>query len=258
VKAAHAELLARFDEQARAGLLPEPGMEIERTPLAVRLSGMWDLVLFSRLTPETADAEIARQQARPLPPGRKLEWKLYAYDEPKDMEARLRRAGFAPEARETVLVLDLDAALPAVEPPAGIRIERATDAAGLAALAAVGVGAFGVDYAGMNDEFLARMGFGTVSCYVAYSGAEPVCAGRLETPRGCTFAGLYGGGTAPAYRGRGIYRSLVAARVREAKQRGYRYVTVDAADTSLPILLRLGFEQLTTVRAWTWQPSERG
>lgn len=232
-------------------------MEVERTPLAVRLSGLWDAVLFSRLTPATADAEIARQQARALAPGRKLEWKLYAHDEPKDMETRLQRAGFAPEARETVVVLDLGASLPADEAPAGIRIERVTDTAGLAALAAVGVGAFGVDYAGMNDEFLARIRFGTVSCYVAYSGDEPVSAARLETPRGCAFAGLYGGGTVPAYRSRGIYRSLVAVRVLEAKQRGCRYVTVDAADTSLPILLRLGFKELTTVRAWTWQPPEQ-
>jgi GNAT superfamily N-acetyltransferase len=68
---------------------------------------------------------------------------------------------------------------------------------------------------------------------------------------GTAFVGLYGGGTDPAWRGRGVYRALVAARSAEAKARGYRYLFVDARETSRPILERLGFEALATVRGWT-------
>ena len=109
----------------------------------------------------------------------------------------------------------------------------------------------------MNDEFLARIEYGTVRFYVAYCAGEPVSAARLEMPRAGEFAGLYGGGTVPKHRGRGIYRALVELRASVARECGYRYLTVDAADTSLPILRRMGFVPLTTITTWTWRaPAE--
>jgi hypothetical protein len=47
--------------------------------------------------------------------------------------------------------------------------------------------------------------------------------------------------------------ALVEVRARAARERGYRYLTVDAADTSLPILRRMGFVPLTSVTAWMWR-----
>jgi GNAT superfamily N-acetyltransferase len=157
------------------------------------------------------------------------------------------------EARETLVVLDLTTKLTDTLPPEGVTIRRVSDRAGLSDVVAVGIRAFGEDYSSMNDEFLARVEHGTVCFYVAYRAGEPVSAARLEMPRSGEFAGLYGGGTVPEHRGRGIYRALVGARARAARERGYRYLTVDAADTSLPILRRLGFVPLTTVTAWTWR-----
>ena len=212
-------------------------------------------MIYSDLTAATADAEIARQQAFPLPGGKKLEWKLYGHDRPRDLEVRLRAAGFSREAPETVVILDLRWELPECPPPADITIRQVRDGAGLADLARVGLMAFGVDYSAMNDEFLARVEHGTARFYVAYCGAEPVGAARLETPPSSQFAGLYGGGTVPEHRRRGIYRSLVDVRAHAAKKKGYRFLTVDAADTSLPILLRLGFRVLTPVCAWSWRPT---
>ncbi|HTX49603.1 MAG TPA: GNAT family N-acetyltransferase, partial [Caulobacteraceae bacterium] len=58
-------------------------------------------------------------------------------------------------------------------------------------------------------------------------------------------------GAVPDYRGRGAYRALVAARADEARRRGHRFLTVDARETSRPILERLGFQPLATVRGWT-------
>jgi GNAT superfamily N-acetyltransferase len=166
----------------------------------------------------------------------------------------LRRARFEPETRETLVVLDLATALPDVQPPADVAIRMVRDRDGLAEVAAVGIRAFGQDYSATNEGFFARMEHGTVLFFVAYCADEAVSAGRLETPRFGDFAGLYGGGTVPEHRSRGIYRALVSRRVRAARMFGYRYVTVDAADTSLPILRRLGFVALTTITAWTWQP----
>jgi GNAT superfamily N-acetyltransferase len=52
-------------------------------------------------------------------------------------------------------------------------------------------------------------------------------------------------------RGRGIHRSLVHARAREALRLGYTYLTVDAMETSRPILESLGFVPMTTTRDYT-------
>lgn len=248
------EILARFDAQVRRGILPEPGIRVERTYRAVRIVGLWNCILYSELDATTADSEIAAQVDYFRHRDTQFEWKVYAHDQPRDLDRRLADAGFVPEKQETFMVLDLDGELPSPEPPGGITLREINDPEGLAHLSAVGELAFGVDYSTMNEEFLARLPLGTVTFYVAYAGAEPVSAGRLETPPDCEFAGLYGGGTAPSHRRQGIYRSLVGARALEARRRGYRYLNVDAAHESRPILERIGFVALTTVRAWNWRP----
>lgn len=247
-------MLERFDAQLRVGISSEPGLYVERSGLTVRMSGLWDLVIHSNLTEATADDAIRLEMARPLPPGRKLEWKVYGHDRPSDLGERLRRAGFAPEDSETLVLLDLTAKFPDTPPPAGVAIRSVADRAGLAEVAAVGLRAFGEDYSAMTDDFLARVEHGTVFFYVAYVNSEPVAAARLEMAQSREFAWLFGGGTVPEHRGRGIYRALVGARVRAAQARGYRYATVEARPTSLPILRRLGFVPLTSVTGWTWQP----
>ncbi len=248
------EILSQYDRQVRRDIVAEPGIRVERTYRTVRIFGLWNCILYSELDAETADSEIAEQVDYFRRHGAPFEWKVYAHDQPSDLDQRLAEAGFEPEEQETFVVLDLGGELPSPSPPEGITLRQVSDAAGLADLSAVGERAFGVDYSAMNEEFLARLPLGTVTFYVAYSGAEPVSAGRLETPPDSEFAGLFGGGTAPAHRRRGIYRSLVGARAQEAQRRGYRYLTVDAADQSRPILERIGFVPLTTIRAWTWRP----
>jgi GNAT superfamily N-acetyltransferase len=81
---------------------------------------------------------------------------------------------------------------------------------------------------------------------VAWADGTPVSAARLELYHGTDFAGLFGGGTHPDWRGRGIFRALVAYRALVAAQHGFRYLQVDAMPTSRPILQRLGFVELAT------------
>ena len=73
---------------------------------------------------------------------------------------------------------------------------------------------------------------------------------------GTDFAGLWGGSTLTPWRGRGIYRALVAVRARLAVRRGVRYLQVDASDDSAPILRRLGFRAITTTTPYVWTPPE--
>jgi GNAT superfamily N-acetyltransferase len=89
---------------------------------------------------------------------------------------------------------------------------------------------------------------------VAEAGDLIVCAGWVRFPRATEFATLWGGGTLPGWRGRGIYRALVAYRSKLAARRGLRYVEVDASDDSRPILERLGFVPVTTTTPYIWSP----
>ena len=84
----------------------------------------------------------------------------------------------------------------------------------------------------------------------------PVCSARMDFYPGTDFASLWGGGTAPEWRGRGIYRALVSRRARTAAERGYRYLQVDASDDSRPILQRLGFVQLDITTPYTYGPED--
>lgn len=62
---------------------------------------------------------------------------------------------------------------------------------------------------------------------------------------GYTLAGevarLWGAGVVPAFRGRGVYRALVRARLAHASGRGAALALVHAEPTSSPVLQRLGF-----------------
>lgn len=60
---------------------------------------------------------------------------------------------------------------------------------------------------------------------------------------------LFGGATLPEARGRGAYRALVAARWRDAVERGTPLVVTQAGPMSQPILERLGFRKVGTIRA---------
>ncbi|MEO8330398.1 MAG: GNAT family N-acetyltransferase, partial [Candidatus Nanopelagicales bacterium] len=63
---------------------------------------------------------------------------------------------------------------------------------------------------------------------------------------------LWGGGTVKEWRGRGVFRSLVASRAALAADKGFRYLQVDASADSQPILERLGFMKLATTTPFTY------
>jgi hypothetical protein len=59
------------------------------------------------VSPDTADAAIAREIAHHRALGVVFEWKLYPHDEPADLGTRLERQGFVAGEREAVLVCDV-------------------------------------------------------------------------------------------------------------------------------------------------------
>jgi len=244
-----AAVRSAFDEQVRQR--PDPGGaagRVEHADGTVRVcGGGWAGVTWSDLDAAGADAAIAAQVDRFRGLGA-WEWKHYSYDRPPDLPERLRAAGFAPEPPETLLVaevadLDLQVVL-----PSGVTLEPVVDAAGIAALVRLHDEVFGGDHAPLGAALAAQSAADpdSVAAVLAVADGRPVAGGRVEMVRGSAFAGLWGGGTLPGWRRRGLFRALVAHRAALAAAAGFRYLQVDASDDSRPILGRLGFVELAT------------
>jgi hypothetical protein len=68
-----------------------------------------------------------------------------------------------------------------------------------------------------------------------------------------SFATLSGGSTLNVYRHHGFYTALLAVRAREARQRGFRFLQVNASPESQPILTKHGFQCLAYSTAYQWK-----
>ncbi|MCX4735875.1 GNAT family N-acetyltransferase [Streptomyces sp. NBC_01363] len=258
----HEALLALFDREMREHARPDgPGVRVEHTGDVVRQVGTaddWNAVVWSApaLDPARADAVIAAQVAHYAALGHdEFEWKLYAHDRPADLAHRLLAAGFEAEEPETLLVAPVADLSKAVELPDGVRLRTVSDAEDVELMARAHERAFGSDWSRLRHQVLTRLaedpdGFVGV---LAMVGDEPVSSARMELYPGTGFAGLWGGGTVEAWRGKGVYRALVAFRARIAAERGYRYLQVDASGMSSPILRRLGFMALSTTTPYVYR-----
>ncbi|MFJ7962600.1 GNAT family N-acetyltransferase [Streptomyces sp. NPDC096324] len=255
----HAAVLALFDRDMREGARPDaPGARVERVGKVVRQFGAdkgWNGVVWSDLDAASADTAIAEQVRFFSGLGGGFEWKVYGHDRPLDLGRRLRAAGFTAQPEETLMIAELSDLALDVRPPEGVRLLPVTDRAGVGLVADVHEQAFGGDSTQLRHQLLAQLtgDANTVVAVVALVGDVPVSAARMELPPGARFAGLWGGGTVEAWRGRGIYRALVSHRARVAAERGYRYVQVDASSQSRPILTRLGFQPLTTTTPYVYE-----
>jgi GNAT superfamily N-acetyltransferase len=260
----HQAVLTLFDRQMRRDAAADSaGALVRRVGGVVRQSGDahdWNGVLWSDLDEDSAPAAIAAQVEHFTALGREFEWKHYRHDRPATLPDLLLAAGFVPEPSEALMVAEATELTAPVELPEGVRLVPVTDAAGVELMATVHEQAFGSDGGWLRQRLLAQLTgtspaiATTVSAVVAMAGDVPVSAARMELPPGREFAGLWGGGTAQAWRGKGIYRALVAHRARIAVDRGYPYLQVDASDDSRPILRRLGFAELSTTTPYVHKP----
>ncbi|SEC35317.1 Acetyltransferase (GNAT) domain-containing protein [Streptomyces sp. 2231.1] len=230
----HTAVLALYDRDMREGARPDgPTARIERTG---------------------ADRAIHDQIACFTGLGRDFEWKLYGHDRPEDLGRRLAAAGFRAEPEETLMIGEVSRLVLDGEPPDGVRLVAVTDPAGIDLVVDVHERAFGTDGTRLRHRLLDGLAAApeAVVAVVALAGGEAVSAARMELVPGTRFAGLWGGGTVEAWRGRGVYRALVAHRARVAAARGYRYLQVDASPMSRPILERLGFHALSTTTPYLY------
>jgi GNAT superfamily N-acetyltransferase len=246
--------LAAFDQQMRRRPVAGPGMLIEveeRLTRTVGTDGSWSTVVWSDLTESDADAVIAAEVARATA---SLEWKLYSHDRPADLPDRLRAAGLRPEPVETLLVAEIAELQLPVPDPAGVRLCVVDDPDGVQVVQGVHDAVFGpgTTHAWVIEGVRAALALRPrpMEAVVAWAGDEPVSAGRVEFHEGTDFASLWGGGTLPAWRGRGVFRALVGHRALLARNRGFRYLQVDAVPASRRILERMGFHPLAETVPW--------
>ena len=222
----------------------------------VNLLSPRSFVLHMNVVDDEIDAAIDRQIAYFEGIGHDFEWKVFSHDQPADLAERLARRGFALEDSETIMALDLSHLPDALARPITHDVRRITDPDQVAGILAIQRKVFEDDDDSHIVKFLEttlRERPNEISFYAAYADGIAASAAWLRMPARSPFASLWGGATLEAYRGRGLYTSLVAVRAQEAKARGYQYLTIDASDMSRPICEKQGFVKLCTSVECDWK-----
>lgn len=265
-----------YDHDQRINAV-EPDFRREATAHTVRYVNLRErdsFLLYTHLDAAKVEQVITAEIAYFESIGHNFEWKAYSHDSPPDLVERLRARGFEIEDEETILVLDMNDIKPdqkvseSLLPPLPVQregeglkaplthdIRRIHDPAEVDALVAMEAVVFGDDdFQPMAQrlKWELRQYPDYISLYAAYVDNVLVASARIYFPAGSRFASLWGGGTLPAYRGRGVYTALVAARAQEALARGRRFLTIDASPMSRPIVEKLGFVAISTSTPCQW------
>ena len=250
------ELLGLHDRQQRIDIVYR-NMRREATPEVVRhvaLKHGDGIVLYSHLTAADADRIIAEQIAYFEQIGQSFEWKTYDHDTPGDLKDRLLAHGFAAEEPEALLALDIETAPVSLLRPVTHDVRRIVDPDRLDDVRHILETVWNEPHPWLipmlSDDLIDDPDH--LSVYIAYADDQPVSAAWITFHDHSQFAGLWGGATLAAYRGRGLYTALLAVRLQEARQRGVRFLTIDASPMSRPIVEKRGFQFLTTTQPFKW------
>lgn len=259
------ELLALYDAQQRLVVPEHPpagvSFEVEHGVMRVtgRSEGFVETVQHLELSGSELDALILKHRNYFAARGESMEWKTRAHDLPSDLPQRLERAGFVAQEREAVLI-GTTADLLTTRPLASeITIRETRDHDDIVGMADMLSEVWGYDFAWFVDALDAQIESDPEQTVVFVAEAEGriVSGARIEFTPGSEFAGLWGGSTAPAWQGKGIYGAIAAARAKHAEERGVPYLQVDASEESSPILKRRGFVEVTTTTPYVWTPPSR-
>lgn len=256
-------LRAAYDAQMRRWIpaAPQPGTAYERIGELLRVCGghrgFVDTAPDVGVRGDELDRLITAQRDFFAARGEAVEWKIRGHDRPADLPERLAAAGFEPEDEETVVVA-LAAEMTAMPRlPDGVVIRRVSDEVDFGRLADMESRVWGAPHDWIADDLHGRATSDpdSLAVYVVEADGEVVCGAWVEFKPGTDFAGLWGGSTLPAWRGRGLHRALVGVRARLAVERSVPYLQVDASSESRPILERLGFVAITTTTPYVFTPT---
>lgn len=234
--------------EARKETLPEVVRFISPSP------GM-NFILYSCLNASNAEQVIQEQIEAFRQMGRPLSWKVYDHDQPSDLKERLVAQGFEQDEEPgAIMVLDLHDVHPALLAPVNLDVRRLQSSSQLEDVIWVEEQVWGGSFEWIRQRLGSHMALpGYLSVYVAYMDGKPACSAWIYFHTKSQFASLWGGSTLKEYRKRGLYSAILAARVQEARQRGYRYLTIDASSMSEPIVARYGFHLLDRACDYAWK-----
>lgn len=175
------------------------------------------------------------------------EWELGESCTPTDLVARLADLGIMPDEGEPLATGMVLRDLNLVLPPPGVVARRVATVEELILARCIQNKAFGQQEP--TDETQAQKDFkyeGVVgSTFISFVDGEPAAAAYASYTAHCLL--LFGGATAPEFRRLGAYRALVAARAKEAIERGTPVLVTHAGRMSRPILDRLGFKAVCRI-----------
>jgi GNAT superfamily N-acetyltransferase len=256
----HREILSRLDAERQT--IPEPDAILERTQSVVRgiaKLGNRNAIVYSNFSTQEAEKIIESEIDYFNKLQRSFEWKVYRHDEPADLLERLRQRGFKIGSEEALMILDLQE-LPPVLLGAfqeGITVRPVNDEREIEYFLQLETEIWGASFTTgeflrfhQNDPLRRDLAF------IAYVNEKPVGMGRVTASSQSQFAGLWGGSVLDEFRGRGVYRALLSARIGRAKEfKSTRYLRVDALPTSRPILEKYGFCRVGSTWPAIWHPS---
>jgi GNAT superfamily N-acetyltransferase len=237
---------------------PAPGVEVIVTPrYQVTLQPDFPIpgpnnISWIRCRPDESDDVIREARATISPRHLPVMWTLDPETEPPDFADHLTAHGIHPDPHGSefeVMVLPIDATIEAPQ-VSGLEIRDAlADPSTFRSANAAAAEAFMSTFPGDEAEVVAMLerrrlnslAAGNRHWLLAVVDGEPAGAGGLALfpPGGAT---VNGGAVRPKFRGRGVYRALVAARLEIARRAGVAGLAVWGGDMSRPILAGLGFE----------------
>lgn len=242
------QALALFDQYARLQPTAVEGLKIERLDKLVCLTGIYHFISHWQIDGHEAKDAVAAVVARYGGGKADLIWRIYQHDQPGHLGQILAAAGFVASPSGTLMMSEATSTvvLPNI---LGLCIEQVCTMQQLDDFFACSDLAFGpADHSRHKAAYCKDLNNPDHLLYVAYLNQRPVASARIVL--GALFGQLFGGGVAPSFRGLGIYRALLAQRIAAAQARSIRYLSTEAADSSRPILEKLGF--MPCGRETTW------
>lgn len=214
-----------------------------------------NMVTLARLDEATADQAISRVIDRYAAEQAAFSWVIGPDSTPADLPARLESAGLAKvEVWSGLALTDLERV-----PELTVDVEE-VDVAQLRRSADAMAMAFGFDL----DEDVLQLMLDIVEALRAHYPSRTYAAtddGDLigfAIMTGTPFPSVMNlalAATVPKHRRRGVYRSLVARRIVDARAAGAQAIVTQAnRESSAPILRRLGFDEVCVMDMYAWLP----
>jgi hypothetical protein len=203
-----------------------------------------------RLQPDEVAATVAEVRALFTARDRlRITWEVGDSATPADLAERLMALGMVPDEPES-LAVGMVLGRPLDSTPGDVVVRPVLTLDEFSTADRIFRQGFGgpseEDPAELEKKFARHKAVSVSERYLAWINGEPVAAGdALYLPAGVV---MCGGVTLPEARGKGAYRALIAARWEEGRRRGTKTLITQAGAMSRPILRRLGFEEVVSVR----------